>query len=200
MPDRYAVLLFLLLTAPVRAEVFTWTDGAGVRHYGDRPPADLPAETIELDQQPLSTIGNSGIRAGERELLDRVEAAEAARLQAAAEAAARRPPPVVVTLPPTAPPERIVYSRPLPWWTYHRQRQTFWGFDLNLGRLSIQGGQFDPGPPFRPGHRPPPVHPSPPVHRPPQGHRPPPAPRPNPTPQRVPGPVPRSPILTPPNH
>jgi hypothetical protein len=196
MPGWFAILLSFLLTAPVRAEVFFWTDADGVRHYGDRPPDDLPAEMLELDRQSVSTIGNSGIRQGERDMLDRVDAARAAAAQAAAEAAARRPPPVIVAPPPAEPAERIVHYRSLPWWTYQRQRQSFWGFDLDLGPLSIRGGQSDLGPPYRPGHRPLPGLRPPPAHRPPGDHRPP--SRSRPTPQRVPGAIPPSPVPGPP--
>lgn len=170
MPGRYAILLCLLLIAPVRAEVFTWTDPAGVRHYGDRPPADIPTETLALDRQPLSTIGDSGIRPGERELLERAEAMEAARLQAAAtkaaaQASARHSPPTIATPPPARPAGRIVYYRPLPYRKPYRKHKTFWGFDLNLGRLSIHGGRPVAVPPHRPGYRP--LH----AYRPPAAHR-----------------------------
>lgn len=175
MPGRYAPLLCLLLTAPVRAEVFTWTDAAGVRHYGDRPPADTTVEMLELDRQPLSTIGDSGIRPGERELLERAEAMEAARLQAAAQAAASRaavtqtsarpsPPTIAVPLP-ARPVDRIVYYRPLPYRTSYRRHKTFRGFDLQLGRLSIHTGRLVADPPHRPDYR------RPRAHRPPTTHR-----------------------------
>lgn len=166
MSGRFVTtLLCLLLTVPVRAEVFTWTDPAGVRHYGDRPPADIPAEPLALDQQPLSTIGDSGIRPGERELLEHAEAMEAARLQAAAtraaaRAAAAQTPPRPELAPSPRTERRVVRYRysPLPYWAYHRQKKIHWGFDLNLGRLSIHGGRLDVTPPHRPGYRPPHAH------------------------------------------
>jgi len=79
------ILLLLLLFAAAAAAhaegAYKWTDEQGNVHYGDRPPADLQSkEYLEL---PAQTPEPTGLRPGERALLNKIER------QQAAEAAAR---------------------------------------------------------------------------------------------------------------
>lgn len=47
---RGATLLLTLLAtvAPAVAGVYTWKDGAGRVHFGDRPPAGTPADEVKI--------------------------------------------------------------------------------------------------------------------------------------------------------
>lgn len=45
-----ALLLTLLLTASVQAEIYTWKDKNGKTRYSDKPPATEEAETVELGE------------------------------------------------------------------------------------------------------------------------------------------------------
>ncbi len=45
------------VAATVKAgeQVYTWTDGQGVVHYGSRPPVDQEARPVDLEQQSVTT-------------------------------------------------------------------------------------------------------------------------------------------------
>lgn len=73
-----AIALGLLLTAGAGAQVYTWEDEHGNTHYGDRPPTEQPAETLDIDATGLSTVGESGLRPSEQDALERIRAEEAA--------------------------------------------------------------------------------------------------------------------------
>jgi hypothetical protein len=54
-------------------QVYTWKDTQGQVHYGDRPPDGQAAEPVDMDSKSMSTIRATEFRAGERELLRRLE-------------------------------------------------------------------------------------------------------------------------------
>ena len=43
------VLLFLLISMPVGADIYTWTDAQGVRHYANQPPAN--GQVVQTDSE-----------------------------------------------------------------------------------------------------------------------------------------------------
>ncbi|MCG7198495.1 DUF4124 domain-containing protein [Marinobacter pelagius] len=45
---KATTLLCLLLTTPVQAEVYRWTDATGSIHFSDKPPERLPHTELEL--------------------------------------------------------------------------------------------------------------------------------------------------------
>ena len=49
-------LLLALSSGPALSdgEVYTWKDAAGRVHYGNRPPEDQAAETVELNAKPVT--------------------------------------------------------------------------------------------------------------------------------------------------
>lgn len=49
--------------------VYTWTDDEGNIHYGDQPPADRAAKQVDMESTPTSTIRDTIVRPGERQLL-----------------------------------------------------------------------------------------------------------------------------------
>jgi hypothetical protein len=49
--------------------VYTWTDNEGNIHYGDQPPADSAAKQVDMESTPTSTIRDTMVRPGERQLL-----------------------------------------------------------------------------------------------------------------------------------
>jgi hypothetical protein len=49
--------------------VYTWTDDEGNIHYGDQPPADSAAKQVDMESTPTSTIRDTMVRPGERQLL-----------------------------------------------------------------------------------------------------------------------------------
>ena len=50
---RFAALLILLLaSALAQAEVYRWVDRDGHKHYADKKPADVDAETVVLRPEP----------------------------------------------------------------------------------------------------------------------------------------------------
>ena len=46
--------LSLLISLPVQAEIYRWTDANGQTHFGEKPPLGQGAERVE--QQPLNTM------------------------------------------------------------------------------------------------------------------------------------------------
>lgn len=50
MMPRYLLLTLLLLATATQAAVYKWVDEQGVVHYGDLPPSQLPAETMQLPE------------------------------------------------------------------------------------------------------------------------------------------------------
>lgn len=81
---RLSALIFALLMVALlavvgaHAQVYTWVDEEGNTHYGDRPPAEHEAETLDLDTSGLSTMGGAGLRPGEEAALERLREQEAA--------------------------------------------------------------------------------------------------------------------------
>ena len=71
---RIALILYLL-ASPVHADVYRWLDPQGQVHFGDRPPGP---DAESLDVQPNVT-GSRGLRAGEREWLERLRSRDAER-------------------------------------------------------------------------------------------------------------------------
>lgn len=95
---RWGVALLVWgLALSAHAEVYTWTDAGGGRHYGDHPPAGVDARSVSLGDAPLSTIHDNGLRPDERDLLRQLNAAAAA--SAARQPPAEPPPPVIVERP-----------------------------------------------------------------------------------------------------
>lgn len=165
-----AMTLALLLAAGAEAQVYTWEDEHGNTHYGDRPPAEHEAETLDLDTGSLSTMGGAGLRpaeeaalerlreeqaaAAERRLQNRALALERERIraeQATAEAAleaARKP--------------RVIYRDvdvgypPVPWYEGKHRHSFGFSFDYHYGEKYGLHGKYRPRPeyPGYPGHRP----------------------------------------------
>lgn len=46
------MILFLLLSLPTTAGVYKWIDANGQVHFGDRPPAEKPAEEVTINTAP----------------------------------------------------------------------------------------------------------------------------------------------------
>lgn len=124
--NRLAAVLVLVLSAnPATAEVFTWTDADGVRHYGERPPPEVDARPLSLDQQSVSTVGDSGLRPAERELLQAIDEARATQ-------APPPPAPLVLRNPePEPPPSRIIYTTGYPVVPYNYSR-SYSGYSFGL--------------------------------------------------------------------
>ena len=49
---KYWLIVFLLLPLPTMAGVYKWTDTNGQVHFGDRPPAEKPAEEVTINAAP----------------------------------------------------------------------------------------------------------------------------------------------------
>ena len=157
VPGRW--LLLLMLAPPAGAEIYTWTDAAGHTHYADQPPQASSAEVLDLEQAPLSVVGDAALTLEERALLQRLEAERAAEAARRAARPAPAPSPVVVQPPPAPSETRTVYL-PAPRFRHrpHRFRPDGFGFDLQLGgddwrlRLHRDADVFHP--PMRPPHKP----------------------------------------------
>lgn len=68
-------IAFWLLATATQAQVYKWTDAAGQVHYGDRPPAQVPTEQIEIIPPPADSTA-AGLRPGERQLLQTITTEE----------------------------------------------------------------------------------------------------------------------------
>src|SRR5512143_4347990 len=68
-------IIFWLLATAAQAQVYKWTDAAGQVHYGDRPPAQVPTEQIEIIPPPADSTA-AGLRPGERQLLQNITTEE----------------------------------------------------------------------------------------------------------------------------
>lgn len=75
-------LIALCITGTATAGgVYKWTDAQGNVHFGDKPP-DARAEHVQTDDAPDPTYRGSGLRPGERAMLERARDEERERLRA----------------------------------------------------------------------------------------------------------------------
>ena len=51
-------LLAVCAAAPVPAQINKWVDENGRVHYGDRPPANKPSTTVQIQKSPPATVQN----------------------------------------------------------------------------------------------------------------------------------------------
>ncbi len=76
------LLLALFITGTATAGgVYKWTDAQGHVHFGDSPPSTR-AERVQTDEATQSDGPRSGLRPGERAMLNRAQQAERERLRA----------------------------------------------------------------------------------------------------------------------
>jgi len=70
-----AIALAASIASPLAtAGVYKWTDAQGNTHYGDSPRPAVTATALKIDNGPTgASLTNAGIRAGERQMLDRAE-------------------------------------------------------------------------------------------------------------------------------
>jgi hypothetical protein len=68
-------IAFWLLATATQAQVYKWMDAAGQVHYGDRPPAQVPTEQLEVVPPPADSAA-TGLRSGERQLLQTITTEE----------------------------------------------------------------------------------------------------------------------------
>lgn len=72
-------ILFALITAPVQAGIYTWTDENGNVHFGDAPADEKSAVELNIRTNNQTGIANSSGNTAEREyLLKRIEKEKAA--------------------------------------------------------------------------------------------------------------------------
>lgn len=137
-----AIGLLLLGSSVIQADIFTWTDAQGRVHYGDRPPADSAARSLDPQQTNVSTIGGSALRPEERELLTQIDQRRAEAQRAAAQRAALAP--IIIT--PPADPElqpatRTIIRYPVPYPHYSPRRTTGLGLELSTDHWRLQFGR-----------------------------------------------------------
>ncbi|MFO1352973.1 MAG: DUF4124 domain-containing protein [Gammaproteobacteria bacterium] len=132
------LLSLLLCMTPICgwAEVFTWVDEDGMTHYSDRPPAQGNANVVDLGSQPLSTLGASGLRPAEQEMLRQIE--ERAKAEAAARAAAASAPPPPAPIIVEQAPNQETSTLFIPSWNYYpwlypgHPHKPHYGLDFHL--------------------------------------------------------------------
>lgn len=73
------LIIFLLLCTshPATANLYHWTDAAGVRHFSNRPPPDGANATVLLEEIPYDPESDDKRRAQEDAMLQERESAEA---------------------------------------------------------------------------------------------------------------------------
>ncbi len=79
---RLLITLLLILSFPVSAQVYKWTDENGVTHFGSQPPPGQKQELKIRDSQPGSMATNAPIESDiirQRRELERREAKQAVR-------------------------------------------------------------------------------------------------------------------------
>jgi len=70
-----ALSWLLMVVAPVTAgQVYKWVDKHGKVHYGDRPPAAVASEQMEIDKAPVPSPANAARKQKTRRLLDAIDA------------------------------------------------------------------------------------------------------------------------------
>ena len=74
-----ALLVSSIPAAAIGADIYTWKDAEGRTHYSDRPPAEVPAQTVDLNEQRVSVIGAAALRTAEKDLLGQLEEARMLR-------------------------------------------------------------------------------------------------------------------------
>lgn len=133
------LLLILLSSLTIaQAQIYTWVDDSGRTHYSDRPPQDRTADQLDFGEQPLSTIGESGLRPGEREWLQDIRQAREQKRLLQQMKAQNQPQPVnVVTVDQDSEPSRPVryydYSPPPAYPTYYQTPRNGISLQLNYG-------------------------------------------------------------------
>ncbi|HXH04141.1 MAG TPA: DUF4124 domain-containing protein [Candidatus Competibacteraceae bacterium] len=145
-----------LLAGAAQAEIYTWQDEQGRTHYGDRPPAGAEARQLDIESG-VSTVGGTGLREGEKAMLDELAERDKAR---ASQPVVQLPPPLNVQV---GAPARdydddrvILYSPPGPY-RYWENRSSF-GIGIGIGKHPYPDGWWPHPKPHHP--RPPYIDPS----------------------------------------
>lgn len=60
MKALFFLILVLITSAAIQAEIYTWKDVQGRTHFGDRPPANSKAQPLELE---INTIHRPQLQA-----------------------------------------------------------------------------------------------------------------------------------------
>jgi hypothetical protein len=70
-----ALSWLLMVVAPATAgQVYKWVDKHGKVHYGDRPPAAVASEPLEIDKAPVPSPADAARKQKTRRLLDAIDA------------------------------------------------------------------------------------------------------------------------------
>lgn len=78
---RLMLLLVLWMAEVSAGDVYKWVDRTGTVHFGDRPP-NTEVERVEIQRGRSAEKPPSGLRPGERRLLDRAAQRTRERLRA----------------------------------------------------------------------------------------------------------------------
>ena len=108
---RSLLLIVALVPTTVTAELYRWSDDQGRVHYGDRPPETASTRKLAADDLPVSTVTGTGLRDGERQLLDQLAAEPDRPVESKP-----LPPTTVVTASPPPPPSPGIIIRRYPVW------------------------------------------------------------------------------------
>ena len=79
---RSLIPLLLILSFPISAQIYKWTDENGTVHFGSQPPPGQKQEVKIRDSQPSSSTTNSPVESDiirQSRELERLEAKEAVR-------------------------------------------------------------------------------------------------------------------------
>ncbi|MBM3342548.1 MAG: DUF4124 domain-containing protein [Betaproteobacteria bacterium] len=115
---KYLILLIFLFPLAAAAQVYRWVDERGVTHYGEKPPANRAAKTI--DARPAAASVDS----------------EGKLIEASKPPAKAAPAPQAVLLPPPAPPAPPV--RGMDFGVYTQLRQ-----GMSEGEVLLRAGRPD---------------------------------------------------------
>lgn len=72
LPRPIMTLLLVMVSFPTSAQVFRWVADDGSVHYGDRPPETVSVQALDISS--VATTDPSGLRAGEAQRLERIDA------------------------------------------------------------------------------------------------------------------------------
>lgn len=61
----FVLILFTCTTLFSAAEVYTWTDKNGKKHFGDKVPAEYEAQSKPVESKPINTLPRSNVYVSE---------------------------------------------------------------------------------------------------------------------------------------
>ena len=87
------LLVWVAAAAPAGADVYSWIDADGVRHFSNTPPPDTTAGVTSMEERPYDAAADQARSAADRATLERIRQERIAAQQSAEPADGKGKPP-----------------------------------------------------------------------------------------------------------